>query len=78
MSVNARTCEIFPFVLSDHDSVHVSLDLPDVYARGPGIWRLNLDLLKDELFCSQIAELIFAHVDFMEAFRSIYLLFIYL
>ena len=54
LSVNARTCEIFPFVLSDHDSVHLPLDLRDVYTRGPGIWRLNLDLLKDELFCSQI------------------------
>ena len=71
MSVNARTCEIFPFVISDHDSVHVSLDLPDVYTRGPGIWSINLHLLKDELFCLQIAELISAHVDFMEAFRSI-------
>ena len=63
---------MFPFVLSDHDSVHLSLDLHDVYTHGPGIWRLNLDLLKDELFCLQISELISAHVDFMEAFPSIH------
>ena len=44
-------------MLSDHDSVHLSLDLHDVYTRGPGIWRLNLHLLKDELFCSEISEL---------------------
>ena len=62
LSVNARTCEIFPFVLSDHDSVQLSLDLHDVYTCGPGIWRLNLDLLKDELFCWQISELTSAHV----------------
>ena len=72
LSVNARTWEIFPFVLSDHDSVHLSLDLHDIYTHGPGIWRLNLDLLKDELFCLQISELISAHVDFMEAFPSIH------
>ena len=30
--------------------------------------RLNLDLVKDELFCSQILDLICAHVDFTEAF----------
>ena len=55
-------------MLSDHDIVHLSLDLHDVYTRRPGVWRLNLDLLKDELFCSQILDLICAHVDFMEAF----------
>ena len=71
LSANATTCEIIPFVLSDHDSVYLSLDLHDVYTRGPGIWRLNLDLLKDELFCSQISELICTHVDFTEAFPSI-------
>ena len=58
-------------MLSDHDSVHLSLDL-HVYTRGPGIWRLNLDLLKDELFCSQISELICTHVDFIEKFPSIH------
>ena len=72
LSVNARTCEIFPFVLSDHDSVYLYLNLQDVYTRGPGIWRLSLDLLKDQLFCSQILEPISAHVDFMEAFPSIH------
>ena len=72
LSANATTCEIIPFVLSDHDSVHVSLDLHDIYTGGPGIWRLNLDLLKDELFCSQISELICTHVDFIEAFPSIH------
>ena len=72
LSANARTCEIIPFVLSDHDSVHLSLDLHDIYTGGPGIWRLNLDLLKDELFCSQISELICTHVDFIEAFPSIH------
>ena len=59
-------------MVSDHDSVHLSLDLHDVYTRGPGIWRLNLDLLKDDLFCSQISELICTHVDFIEAFPSIH------
>ena len=59
-------------MLSDHDSVHLSLDLHHVYTRGPGIWRLNLDLLKNELFCLQILELISAHVDFMEAIPFIH------
>ena len=72
LSADAKTCEISPFVLPDHDSVYLSLDLHDVYTRGPGIWRLNLDLLNDENFCSQISELILAHVEFMEAFPSIH------
>ena len=42
-----------------------------MFTCGPGIWGQNLDLLKDELFCSQISELISAHVDFMEAFPAI-------
>ena len=64
--------KFFLFMLSDRDSVQLSLDLHDFYTPGPGIWRLNLDLLKDELFCSQISELISAYVDFMEAFPAIH------
>ena len=64
------TLKLAKFVLSDHDSVYLSLDLHDVYTSGPGIWRLNLDLLNDENFCSQISELISAHLEFIKAMNS--------
>ena len=66
------TLKLAKFVLSDHDSVYLSLDLHYVYTCGPGIWRLNLDLLNDENFCSQISELISAHLEFIEAFPAIH------
>ena len=46
---------------SDHDSVDFSVELANVNNHGPGVWRLNLDLLKDEVFCSNIIKIIRSH-----------------
>ena len=43
-----------PCFFSDHDSVDFSVELANVNNHGPCVWRLNLDLLKDEVFCSNI------------------------
>ena len=54
LSPHAVKCEILPCVFSDHDSVHLELNLDNVYSHSPGVWRLNLDLLSDKDFCAVI------------------------
>ena len=66
------SCEILPCVFSDHDSVNLILDLGDVFAHSPGLWRLNLDLLDDETFCAQVEEIIGNHVLYQDSFPTIH------
>ena len=65
-------CEIFPCVFSDHDSVVLQLNLIDIFRRGPGLWRLNLELLEDENFCDMISKLVENHVLYQKAFPNIH------
>ena len=65
-------CEIIPCVFSDHDSVNLILDLGDVFSHGPGLWRLNLDLLDDETFCARVEEIIGNHVLYQDSFPTIH------
>ena len=55
-------------VFSDHDSVHLELNLDNVCSQGPGIWRLNLELLRNKDFCSVIVDVIQWHISFKNAF----------
>lgn len=65
-------CEISPCSFSDHDSVELRFDLQNVFSHGPGIWRLNLELLEEENFCAMISELIRKRILHQEAFPSIH------
>ena len=52
------SCEIFPCCFSDHDSVVLTLNLDNFVSHGPGVWRLNLELLEDSTFCEIIDSLL--------------------
>ena len=69
---NSFSCEIYPCVFSDHDSVNFSVDLANVNNHGPGIWRLNLDLLNDEVFCSNVIKIIRSHDSCRKFFPSLH------
>ena len=45
---------IYPFFRSDHSYVFLRISLPSLPERGPGIWKLNSSLLRDEDFCQQV------------------------
>ena len=66
------SCEISPCVFSDHDSVHLSLDLAKVTRQGPGIWRFNVSLLDDADFLAHTSALIKTHVLYQETFPSLH------
>ena len=44
---NQCTSDIKPFIFSDHDIIHVSLDLSTFVQHGSGVWRFNTSLLSD-------------------------------
>ena len=44
-------------IMSDHKPIHLELNLTK-HKREPGYWKINNSLLKDEIFCSEINDLI--------------------
>ena len=49
-SIKAKSCNIIPTTISDHDSVSVSLQVSKKEPKGPGIWKLNTKILKHKAF----------------------------
>ncbi|CAB3997114.1 Hypothetical predicted protein [Paramuricea clavata] len=47
---------IYPFFRSDHSYVFLQLTLPSLPRRGPGVWKLNASLLKDDNYKQKIQE----------------------
>ena len=47
---------ISPCSLSDHDGISLDIDLPSETKRGPGYWKFNSELLKDENYKNLIKE----------------------
>ena len=43
------SCDIVPAIRTDHSLLNVEIDLED-YKRGPGIWKLNNQILEEELY----------------------------
>ena len=69
---NPFSCEIYPCVFSDHDSVDFSVELANVNNHSLGIWRQNLDLLNDEVFCSNVVKIICSHDSCRNFFPSLH------
>ena len=47
---SVSSCSFVPCPFSDHCGVLLSVDVPDVVPPGPGLWKLNTSILKDEDF----------------------------
>ena len=69
---NVTRCEILPCIFSDHDSVDLMFDIENVFSHGPGVRRLNLDLLQDADFCETIKQVIAQHLEFQCCFPSVH------
>ena len=70
MISDVTRCEILPCYFSDHDSVELIFDAKNVSSHGPGVWWLNLELLKDAEFCESILRTISEHEKFQCYFSS--------
>lgn len=50
------SCEIIPCPFSDHCGVCLSVSVPDVIPRGPGLWKLNTSILQDVIYVQLIKD----------------------
>ena len=49
-----KKSEIYPSIAPDHRAIYISLSWTNGKSRGPGLWKLNNTLLKDEHYVSKI------------------------
>ena len=71
ISSTISSCEISPCVYSDHDFVSVNFEVANNFHNGPGLWKFNNSLLRDENYCISIRSLIDQHLLFKHVFLSI-------
>ena len=55
---NVKQCEIKPSIKTDHSLLSLKIKLKFGEKRGPGFWKFNASLLKDEIFIDYIKEII--------------------
>ena len=48
------SCDLLICPYSDHSAVYTELVIPSCTPRGPGRWRLNVSLLNEEAFTTEI------------------------
>ena len=58
LSYNIDKCDIKPAIKTDHSLIRISLSLNNCAQRGPGLWKFNSALLKDEVYLDYIKEVI--------------------
>ena len=54
---NCEEAYIAPSICTDHSLIALSVNVSHC-KRGPGIWKFNTELLKDEKFCEEMSDLI--------------------
>ena len=66
-----ESCDIVPCVFSDHDFVTFNLVLTDLPLFGLGVWKLNIALLQDSEYCSEVVSLIDSFISLKHTFPTI-------
>ena len=51
-----KKSEIYPSIAPDHRAIYISLSWTNENSRGPGLWKINNTLLKDEHYVTKIHE----------------------
>ena len=57
LSVKCEDVKIVPSICTDHSAVSILINIGES-KRGPGIWKFNNELLKDNTFCMETKNLI--------------------
>ena len=58
LSQNVCKCDIKPSIKTDHSMILLNLTQLKGHKRGPGFWKFNTSLLKDEIYIDYIKEII--------------------
>ena len=53
---SAKKTEIYPSIAPDHNAIYISLSWVNETPRGPGFWKFNNTLLKDEKYPDAVRE----------------------
>ncbi len=56
LSVHVHQIDILPFFCSDHSYVFLRISLPSMPKRGPGTWKFNSSLLKNDDYVERIRD----------------------
>ena len=56
LSEHVSQVDILPFFRSDHSYVYLQLAFPALPDRGPGVWKLNASILKDEALTAEVRD----------------------
>ena len=56
LTQHVKKSEIYPSIAPDHRAIYISLSWTTEKSRGPGLWKFNNSLLKDEHYVSKIRE----------------------
>ena len=56
LTQHVKKSEIYPSIAPDHRAIYISLSWTTEKSRGPGLWKFNNTLLKDEHYVSKIRE----------------------
>ena len=58
LQFQVQKCEIKPSIKTDHSLLSLNITLNEPIKRGPGFWKFNTALLKDEVYIDYIKEII--------------------
>ena len=56
LTQHVKKSQIYPSIAPDHRAIYISLSWTTEKSRGPGLWKFNNTLLKDEHYVSKIRE----------------------
>ena len=56
LTKNVKKTEIYPSIAPDHNAIYISLSWVNETPRGPGFWKFNNTLLKDEKYPDVVPE----------------------
>ena len=52
---SVSSCDILPCPFSDHCAVLFCVSVPDVIPPGPGLWKLNISVLKEDEYVASVS-----------------------
>ena len=56
LTKSVKKTEIYPSIAPDHNAIYISLSWVNETPRGPGFWKFNNTLLKDENYVAIVWE----------------------
>ena len=53
-----KSCDIIPAIRTDHDAISIEISELENEQKGPGYWKMNCSMLKDEEYVNNVTEML--------------------